>query len=501
MLECAVSALVACGGGCICGHGWEKWLDRQWPERAARRSLRGHSRTGDAMQRQLTGEWRELHADPKALMCENIVLVMVGLPARGKSYISGAIVRHLRILGVRAKIFNAGDLRRKEGKAGVSASFFAASNQEAKEMRDTLAMQCCDTLLEWLRAAPPATSSIAVLDATNTTAKRRAAVLARCKADAIRAANEDSEPVPLRVIFLESICNNPRVLESNYEMKMLNDDYKGSTDAAAAALDDFKQRVGAYEEQYEPLCDDECQAGCDSRLSMTTGSVRIIDGGETLVCHRTGSSFVAAPVIQLLHAMHLTRRRIVLVREEEAEAPALLQVLRGIEEEEGGQTVDVICGDTKRAVKKVRQLEVLLSTATPHMHQCGYQCGHVLTSRALSEELPETAVYAERFPDLVRRMRTFILLLERLPHNTLVLCPGGHCLRVLLAHFRGFPEEVTLEDMPLPKGRVISLQRDHKGFSLAESEWPASSMPRVPTLPRMGSPRLGSPRVAGSPRR
>jgi len=483
MLECGISAAVALGGGCVCGNGWRRWMDHGLCGRRG-----GHLRT-DApspshnMQRQLTGEWREQHADPKAIMCENIVLVMVGLPARGKSYISGAIVRHLRVLGVRAQIFNAGELRRKEGKAGAPASFFSASNQEAKEMRDALAMQCCDALLAWLREAPPATSSIAILDATNTTTRRRAAVLARCKADAERV--EDGEPVPLRVIFLESICTNPRLLESNYEMKMSNDDYKGAKGDSNAALNDFKERVSAYEEQYEPLCDDECQAGCDPKLSMSTGSVRIINGGETLVCHRTGSSFVAAPVIQLLHAMHLTRRRIVLVREEEAEAPALLQVMQGIEDEDGGP-VDVICGDTRRAVRKVRQLERAVSSASPYSRPCG----HMLTSRALSEEQPEAAVYAESIPDLVRRMRTFILLLERLPHSTLVLCPGGHCLQVLLAHFRGFPADATLEDMPVPKGHVIQLQRDHKGFALTESDWP-------PVAPR----KVASPCSSGSSHR
>ena len=35
--------------------------------------------------------------------------------------------------------------------------------------------------------------------------------------------------------------------------------------------------------------------------------LRIYDGGQKITCCRTGSSLVAAPLISLLHAMHLTR--------------------------------------------------------------------------------------------------------------------------------------------------------------------------------------------------
>ena len=45
-----------------------------------------------------------LHGDPRAVAREAVVLVMVGLPARGKSYLSGSITRHLSLLGVRIKV-------------------------------------------------------------------------------------------------------------------------------------------------------------------------------------------------------------------------------------------------------------------------------------------------------------------------------------------------------------------------------------------------------------
>ena len=69
-----------------------------------------------------------LASNPYQILSDRVVVVMVGLPARGKSYISKAIVRYLNFLGCPARLFNAGNKRRQEGAAGVQANFFDANN-------------------------------------------------------------------------------------------------------------------------------------------------------------------------------------------------------------------------------------------------------------------------------------------------------------------------------------------------------------------------------------
>jgi 6-phosphofructo-2-kinase len=71
---------------------------------------------------------------------KKIVLVTVGLPARGKSFVMRKLTKYTSWLGFPTKIFNAGNYRRQEGMAGTDATFFDASNVSAKKMRDEVTL-------------------------------------------------------------------------------------------------------------------------------------------------------------------------------------------------------------------------------------------------------------------------------------------------------------------------------------------------------------------------
>lgn len=63
------------------------------------------------------------------------VLVMVGLPARGKTYISRKLTRYLNWIGVTTKVFNVGEYRRDAFKQYASKEFFDPNNEEAVKIR------------------------------------------------------------------------------------------------------------------------------------------------------------------------------------------------------------------------------------------------------------------------------------------------------------------------------------------------------------------------------
>lgn len=73
---------------------------------------------------------------------------MVGLPARGKTYIGAKIARYLQWLDVGTKIFNVGTYRRELFGAELPASFFDPANEETSQARVSAANAALSDMLE-----------------------------------------------------------------------------------------------------------------------------------------------------------------------------------------------------------------------------------------------------------------------------------------------------------------------------------------------------------------
>lgn len=140
-----------------------------------------------------------------------LLLVLVGLPARGKSYVANKLTAMLRWRGIGCRSYNVGASRRKAVAEQQTADFFSAANEAAKAKREAVAMEVLHTALAWLRDG----GNVAILDATNTTRSRRAKVLAAVRDFGLA----DGSPPPA-VIFVECICNDEAVLRSNMLQKV-----------------------------------------------------------------------------------------------------------------------------------------------------------------------------------------------------------------------------------------------------------------------------------------
>mmetsp|Transcript_26512 Transcript_26512/g.64049 ORF Transcript_26512/g.64049 Transcript_26512/m.64049 type:complete len:300 (-) Transcript_26512:1697-2596(-) len=170
-----------------------------------------------------------------------LVIVTVGLPARGKSYISHKLVNFLSWSGIESEIFNAGRTRRELIGSKATSSFFE-SKKENVDMREKIAFMTLDKGLEYLIRG----GEVMIFDATNSTKDRRKAVLQRC-----------GELSPqLNVLFVEVICNSEAVLHNNMTVKIKNSpDYKNWEFEVAMA--DLKKRIKNYEKRYETIQSDE----------------------------------------------------------------------------------------------------------------------------------------------------------------------------------------------------------------------------------------------------
>ena len=233
-----------------------------------------------------------------------IVVCMVGLPARGKSYVANRVLKYLRWLEYDVKVFNVGQLRRalaraKYNQSGVkedhTASFFDPSNPSAYKLRSQMAEECLEQLIGWLKRG----GNVGIHDATNSTKARR-------KEIADRIAKEPD----LKLVFLESVCTDPKVIDANIAVKVSSGDpdYAGMTPEAAKA--DFLARIKHYEDTYEPVNHD----GTESHYTY----VKVTDVGKSVTTNRI-QGYLESRIAFYLMNLHLTPRNIFFSRHGESQ--------------------------------------------------------------------------------------------------------------------------------------------------------------------------------------
>jgi broad specificity phosphatase PhoE len=230
---------------------------------------------------------------------DRMVICLVGLPGRGKSFIARKLQTFLTWRGNECKVFNVGKYRRQvqadfvaaEKKAkeaehnknntddskhnirntigACDADFFDSKNPKAAGLREQAASLALNEMLDWLDVvdeqknvqtekipvemwaskASIQRSRIAIFDATNSTQERRRWVLEECTS-----ATKRKDKIT-GCIFVESVCDDQELLEENFRFKVNNSpDFKGMTEDEAIA--DLRKRVQKYEEQYETIDDD-----------------------------------------------------------------------------------------------------------------------------------------------------------------------------------------------------------------------------------------------------
>eukprot|EP00568_Trieres_chinensis_P003977 CAMPEP_0183291858 /NCGR_PEP_ID=MMETSP0160_2-20130417/1128_1 /TAXON_ID=2839 ORGANISM="Odontella Sinensis, Strain Grunow 1884" /NCGR_SAMPLE_ID=MMETSP0160_2 /ASSEMBLY_ACC=CAM_ASM_000250 /LENGTH=548 /DNA_ID=CAMNT_0025452717 /DNA_START=127 /DNA_END=1773 /DNA_ORIENTATION=- len=175
---------------------------------------------------------------------DKLVIIMVGLPATGKTHIAKRICRYLTFFhDIPSQIFNVGDYRRELCGSQQPASFYDHSNAEALAQRN---MACNAALTDMIEYIKQDGVRMAVYDATNSTRERRRHL--------IKTLNDAG--VGAKKIFVESMCDDEALLEQNIKtVKLSTPDYKGVD--PKEALKDFHERRNEYMKVYEALEDED----------------------------------------------------------------------------------------------------------------------------------------------------------------------------------------------------------------------------------------------------
>ncbi|XP_026511040.1 6-phosphofructo-2-kinase/fructose-2,6-bisphosphatase 2 isoform X1 [Terrapene carolina triunguis] len=222
------------------------------------------------------------------------LIVMIGLPARGKTYMAKKLTRYLNWIGVPTKVFNLGVYRREAVQSYKSYDFFRHDNKEAMKIRK----QCALVALEDVKAyVTEECGQIAVFDATNTTRERRDLILNFAKENAYK------------VFFVESVCDDPEVIAANIlEVKASSPDYPERN--REYVMDDFLKRIECYKVTYQPLDPDNY----DQDLSF----IKVINVGQRFLVNRV-RDYIQSKIVYYLMNIHVQPRTIYLCRHGESD--------------------------------------------------------------------------------------------------------------------------------------------------------------------------------------
>lgn len=381
-----------------------------------------------------------------------------------------------------------------------SATFFDPQNQRAVKMREQVALETLDELLNYIMEEG---GSVGILDATNSTMERRKAIVDHIRA---RAGPE------LGVLFLESSCVDQELLEANMRLKLSGPDYKGQD--PVKALEDFKKRVALYEKSYVSLGEYE------ERNSMAY--IQMIDVGRKVVSHQT-NGFLSSQVVYYLLNFNLSPRQIWITRHGESTDNQLGRIGGDSELSENGKRYgrtltrfidhqrrqweiyqrqkDLMRhlpprpGDTtppnpsyiprdrprnfcvwssmmKRAVQSIEgfnedEYDVKQMKMLDELH-AGKMEG--MTYDEIRERFPEEYAHRKknklfyRYPgpggegylDVINRLRTVIVEVERMTDHVLLVTHRS-VARVLLAYFRGLKRD-QVADLDVPLGMLYMLE-------------------------------------------
>ncbi|XP_011003858.1 PREDICTED: 6-phosphofructo-2-kinase/fructose-2,6-bisphosphatase-like isoform X2 [Populus euphratica] len=220
----------------------------------------------------------------------HLAIVLVGLPARGKTFTAAKLTRYLRWLGHDTKHFNVGKYRRLKHGANQSADFFRADNPEGMEARNEVAALAMDDMIAWMQEG----GQVGIFDATNSTRKRRSMLMKMAEGKC-------------KIIFLETLCNDEHIIERNIRLKIQQSpDYAEQPDFDAG-LQDFKSRLANYEKVYEPVE----EGSYIKMIDMVSGH-----GGQIQVNNISG--YLPGKIVFFLVNTPLTPRPILLTRHGES---------------------------------------------------------------------------------------------------------------------------------------------------------------------------------------
>jgi 6-phosphofructo-2-kinase/fructose-2,6-biphosphatase 4 len=217
-----------------------------------------------------------------------ILILTVGLPARGKTHISRALERYLRWMGVKTQVVSLGDYRRKTlgGAKKLPPDYFTLGEKSPETMAlRKMVSDGCEKLIENFFESG---GQVVIYDANNGSRTTRQALA------------EKYDKQGIHVIILESVCDNKEIIETNIRnVKISSPDYRGWD--PDKAVEDYYGRIRDREKSYETV------------EETTWPFIRIINVGEKIMVNNI-RGYLQSRIVFFLMNIHNRPRVIYFAR-------------------------------------------------------------------------------------------------------------------------------------------------------------------------------------------
>ncbi|KAG1453395.1 hypothetical protein G6F55_008163 [Rhizopus delemar] len=387
---------------------------------------------------------------------------MVGLPARGKTYIAYKICRYLNWLGIKTEIFSVGNYRRKIAGLHPPPTFFDINNPDGLKKRHEAAKIALKDMKKWYIEQE---GVAAIFDATNSTKADRAWI------------NEELTKLDVQVLFIESICNVPSIIMSNIkDVKLSSPDYENLD--PVDATQDYMNRISCYEAFYETMTEKD--------LSY----MKLINMGSQYVINVI-RGYLESRIVYYLMNLHTRPKRIWFSRHGESlfnledriggdaglsprGEQYALKLPELVKQNIGDRPLTVWTSTMKRTIQTARHLD-FPKKQWKALDELDTGVCDGMTYDEIACKYPEDFARrdedkfnyryrgGESYRDLVSRLEPVIMDLER--HENILIISHQATIRCMYAYFMG----LTHEELPyarIPLHTIIELRP--KAFSCEE---------------------------------
>lgn len=218
-----------------------------------------------------------------------IAIVMVGLPARGKTHICVSMARYLQWLGVKTRIFHLGDYRRATvgEKGDVPEDYFFPNASPASVMlRQKILKKCREDIYAWLNHE---NGQVAIYDAVNPTSSGR------------RSLAKEFAKHDVQTLFLESYVNDEKLLRENARhVKISSPDFAGMDPDEAAKL--YLRRIEMKIPTFETMNENELNY------------IKMINAGQKFFYNNVSFNYLSHRIVFYLTNTHIKSRTTFFVR-------------------------------------------------------------------------------------------------------------------------------------------------------------------------------------------